>query len=79
MTSILMNIIFYRMAPTSSHSIGQCIIVLEVHVIFEINNNDNIYLVLVAISKEIIGLVQLLGEIIKIKQIYPKRMKKKIL
>ena len=40
------DVVLYRMAPTSSHSTGQCIVVLEVQLIFAINNNDNIYLVL---------------------------------
>jgi len=68
-----------RMVPTNSHSTGQCIVVLEVQVIFVINNNDNIYLVLVAIGKEITGLVQLLGEIMKRKKNLPKKNEKKIL
>ena len=67
------------MAPSSSHFTRQCIVVLEVQVIFVINNNDNIYLAIVSISKEITGLVQLLGEIMKRKEIYIKRMKKKLL
>ena len=59
------DVVLYRMALTSSHSTGQCIVVLEVHIICVINNNDNMYLVLVSISKKTTSLVQFLGEIMK--------------